>query len=81
MISNTIDFAASLFTLLEDLTKELYKEIAKVAKTPSIYVRLYNVVHNCEFLRGAKSRDGCLTTEFYGGRFEDQNMRNQVLVK
>lgn len=67
--------------LQEDLTKAIYKEVSKVSETKSVYVRLYNVVHNCEFLRGAKSRDGALTTEFYGGKFKKNKLRQQILTK
>jgi GTP cyclohydrolase I len=64
--------------LQEDLTRELYKEIANAAGTKSVYVKLYNLVHNCEFLRGAQSTDGCFTSEFYGGKFNKKKYRNMV---
>jgi len=67
--------------LQEDLTRELYKEVALAAKTNSVYVRLYNLVHNCEFLRGAQSSDGCFTSEFYGGKFKKEKFRAMVLDK
>jgi GTP cyclohydrolase I len=67
--------------LQEDLTRELYREVALAAKTNSVYVRLYNLVHNCEFLRGAQSSDGCFTSEFYGGKFKKKKFRAMVLDK
>jgi len=56
--------------LQEDLTKAIYEEIAKAAETDSIYVKLKNVKHSCEFLRGAVSESDGFTTEYYGGLFK-----------
>jgi len=76
------DYVARRGWLQEDLTKALYKEVADAAGTPNVYVRLYNIVHNCEFLRGAQSKDGCFTSEYYGGSFKTHpKIRQQVLLK
>jgi len=76
------DYVARRGWLQEDLTKAIYKEVANAAGTPNVYVRLYNMVHNCEFLRGAQSSDGCFTSEYYGGEFEkNPEIRKQVLLK
>jgi len=64
--------------LQEELTQEIYKEIAEVAQTESVYVRLYNLVHTCESLRGAKSKDGAFTSGYYGGAFLDPALRNEI---
>jgi GTP cyclohydrolase I len=64
--------------LQEELTQEIYKEISQVAETESVYVKLYNVVHTCESLRGAKSKDGAFTSEYYGGDFNNLDIRSQI---
>jgi len=67
--------------LQEDLTKVVYDEIAQVAETESVFVKFYNIVHTCESLRGAQSHDGCFTTEYYGGDFNDKSLRDTVLAQ
>jgi len=64
--------------LQEELTQELYKVISKVAETDSVYVKLVNVVHTCESLRGAKSKDGAFTSEYYGGDFAQAEVRRAI---
>jgi GTP cyclohydrolase I len=57
---------------------QIYEEVSKAAETESVYVRLYNLVHTCESLRGAQSEDGAFTTEYYGGAFDNPETRKQV---
>jgi len=65
--------------LQEDLTKAIYDEIAKTAETDSVYVKLKNIKHSCEFLRGALSDSDGFTTEYYGGKFmEDPALLDMV---
>jgi len=78
-LQRVANWVSQRFWLQEDLTKALYEEIAEVAETNSVYVGLYNVVHGCESLRGAKSNDGAFTSEYYGGAFEDPELRRQIV--
>jgi len=71
---------AQRFWLQEDLTDAIYSEIAEAAETDSVYVRLYNIVHGCESLRGSMSGDGAFTSEAYGGKFTDPELRKQVMA-
>lgn len=80
-LQRVADWVSQRFFLQEDLSKMLYDEIVKVAETDSVYVGLYNLVHGCEKLRGAKSDDGCFTTEYYGGAFDDIKIRESVIPK
>ncbi len=80
-LQRVTDWVSQRFFLQEDLTKMLYNEIVDVAKTESVYVGLFNMVHGCEMYRGAKSNDGAFTSEYYGGKFNDINLRNQILHK
>ena len=77
-LQRVVDWVARRGWLQEDLTRQIYEEVAKVAETESVYVKLANIVHSCERNRGAQSCDGSFTTEYYGGAFEDSNLRNQV---
>ena len=72
------NWVSQRFFLQEDLTRMLYEEISKVAKTDSVYVGLNKLVHGCEMLRGSKSNDGCFTSEYYGGAFDNPELRKQV---
>ncbi len=73
------DWIARRFWLQEDVTKAIYDEIADAAQTKSVYVKIVNAVHGCEFFRGAQSRDGAFSSEMYGGKFEDPEMRAEVM--
>ncbi len=66
------------FWLQEDLTLALYKEIADAAKTDSVYIKIVNAVHGCEFFRGVRSNDGAFSSEMYGGKFADPELRKDV---
>ncbi len=72
------DWVSKRFWLQEDLTLAIYDEICSVAQTESVYVKIVNAVHGCEFFRGAQSRDGSFSSEMYGGKFEDASLRQQV---
>lgn len=77
-LQRVADWVSQRYWLQEDLTKALYDEVAKVAETDSVFVRLSNVVHGCESFRGAKANDGAFTSEYYGGAFNDAEVRKQV---
>ncbi len=68
-LQRVADWISQRFFLQEDLTKMLYDEVSKVAETDSVYVGLFNMVHGCESMRGAKASDGAFTSEYYGGEF------------
>lgn len=72
------DWVSQRFWLQEDLTKALYDEVSKIAQTKSVYVGLFNIVHGCESFRGAKTKEGSFTSEYYGGEFKDSELRKQV---
>lgn len=77
-LQRVANWVSQRFFLQEDLTKMLYDEIQKVAETESVYVGLFDLVHGCESFRGSKSTDGTFTSEYYGGAFEDAELRKQV---
>ena len=77
-LQRVADWVSQRFWLQEDLTKALYDEVAEVAKTDSVYVKIVNAVHGCESFRGAKSSDGAFTSEYYGGAFEDVSLRQSI---
>jgi len=77
-LQRVVRYVAQRGWLQEDLTKAIYDEISKVAETEDVYVRLKNIKHSCEFLRGALSDSDGFTTEYYGGKFKDTEIRKQV---
>jgi len=77
-LQRVANWVSQRYFLQEDLTKMLYDEVSKVAETDSVYVGLFNLVHGCESFRGSKSSDGAFTSEYYGGLFEDSELRKQV---
>jgi len=72
------DWLSRRFWLQEDLTNALYQEISDVAQTESVYIKIINATHGCEQLRGSQSNDGAFSSEMYGGKFKDSEMRKQV---
>ncbi|GAX87840.1 GTP cyclohydrolase I [Lebetimonas natsushimae] len=68
-LQRVVRFIAQRGWLQEDLTKAIYKEISKTAETDDVYVKLKNIKHSCEFLRGALSESDGFTTEYFGGKF------------
>ena len=77
-LQRIVDWVARRGWLQEDLTKTIYDEVSEAAETESVYVKLYNLVHTCERLRGTQSSDGTFTSEYYGGDFNDNEIRAQV---
>ena len=64
--------------LQEELTQKIYEYVSEVAGTEDVYVKLNNLSHTCESLRGTQSSDGAFTSEYYGGAFKDPELRGQV---
>jgi len=77
-LQRLVGFVSQRFWLQEDLTKTLYTEISRIADTKSVYVGLFNIVHGCEQLRGAKSKNGSFTTEYYGGDYNNIELRKEI---
>ena len=65
-----VNYYAKRPTIQEGLVKNIFEGIKKIAETEDVYVGIFNAVHTCEKLRGARSQDGSFTTEIYGGQFE-----------
>lgn len=78
-LQRVADHIARRPTIQEDLTKELYRAVSEAAKTPDVYIGIFKAKHTCEYLRGSQSHDGSLTTEWFGGKFEDKSLRESVL--
>jgi len=70
-LQRVVRFIAQRGWLQEDLTKAIYLEISKTAETEDVYVKLKNIKHSCEFLRGALSDSDGFTTEYFGGKFRE----------
>ncbi len=77
-LQRVIDHISRRYWLQEDLTLKIYEAIKESAKTEDVLVRLVNVVHTCEKLRGTQSQDGAFTSEMYGGKFKDPELRKEV---
>jgi len=77
-LQRTVDWIAKRGWLQEDLTKAIYQEICEIAQTNSVYVELKNVIHSCEYFRGALCKDGAMSTKYYGGLFEDKEYRETI---
>jgi GTP cyclohydrolase I len=78
-LQRIVDWVARRGHLQEGLTQMIYDEVAEAAETKNIMVRLVNLVHTCESLRGSQSKDGTFTSEYYGGEFENKEVRDSVL--
>jgi len=69
---------SSRFFLQEDLVKALYEKVSAVAGTESVFVSIVNARHGCETYRSTRSKDGSFSSEYYGGDFNDSELRKQV---
>ncbi len=77
-LQRLVDWVSRRGHLQEGLTEAIYEEVCKAAETKNVYVKLCNVVHTCESLRGSQAKDGSFTSEFYGGEFNNSEIRKQV---
>ena len=71
-LQRLVRYIAQRGWLQEDLTYEIYNQIAQAASSDSVYVKLKNIKHSCEFLRGAMSDSDGFTTEYFGGLFKSK---------
>ena len=77
-LQRIVDWVARRGHLQEGLTQMIYDEVCAAAETKNVYIKLTNVMHTCESLRGSQSKDGSFTSEYYGGEFEDPIKRKEV---
>ena len=77
-LQRVVDWIGRRGWLQEDLCRTIFEKISAVAETESVYVKLYNISHTCESLRGSQTQDGAFTTEYYGGEFNDPEIRRQI---
>lgn len=77
-LQRIVDWVARRGHLQEGLTQAIYEEVCAVAETENVYVKLCNIVHTCESLRGSQAKDGSFTSEYYGGEFSDAEKRKEV---
>ncbi len=77
-LQRIVDHVARRGHLQEGLTQMLYEEVSKAAESESVYIKLFNLQHGCEALRGSQAKDGAFTSEYYGGMFSDPELRKQV---
>ena len=77
-LQRVVDHISRRYWLQEDLTLAIYDAVSKASETKDVYVKLCNVVHTCESLRGAQAKDGTFTSEMYGGKFEDPEVRKDI---
>lgn len=64
--------------LQEDLTKAIYDAVSNAAETKDVYVGLLNIEHSCESIRGANSKNGSFSSEYYGGKFNKNKLRKSI---
>ena len=77
-LQRVIDHVSRRYWLQEDLTLAIYNAVSEAAETDDVLIRLCNIVHTCESLRGSQSKDGTFTSEMYGGKFEDPEVRKDI---
>lgn len=77
-LQRVVDHISKRPTIQEDLTKSIYRAISEVAQTEDVYVKLCGLKHTCEWLRGAQSSDSSFTTEYFGGKFNDIDLRTSI---
>jgi len=80
-LQRVVDHIARRYWLQEDLTLKIYESVSKAAETEDVFVKLVNVVHTCESLRGSQTKDGSFTSTMYSGKFEDPEVRKEIISK
>jgi GTP cyclohydrolase I len=63
----------------ERLTEQIAAELKEVLRTEDVAV-LIEAEHMCVKLRGVKDNDSLTTTAHYGGRFDEERVRNEFLT-
>lgn len=77
-LQRIVDWVSRRGHLQEELTKLIYEEVSKASSTKNVYVKLCNIVHTCESLRGSQTKDGSFTSEYYDGEFNKLENRKEV---
>lgn len=77
-LDKVVSHVSRSFHLQENLTYNIYKKISEVAETDSVYVKLVNLAHTCSTLRSNGNSESAFSSEYYGGAFEDPELRKQV---
>lgn len=77
-LQRIVDWVSRRGHLQEGLTQMIYEEVCKAAETNNVYVKLCNIVHTCESLRGSQAKDGSFTSEYYGGEFNNLDYRKEA---
>ena len=77
-LDKVVSFVSRSFNLQENLTQNIYNKIVEVAETDSVYIKLVNLAHTCSTLRSNGNTESAFSSEYYGGAFEDPELRKQV---
>ncbi len=80
-LQRIVDWVARRGHLQENLTKMIFDEVKKAAQTESVYVKLHGLMHTCESLRGAQSKDGSFSSEYYCGDYNNIELRREINSK
>jgi len=72
------DWILKRYHIQEQATKMIFEYIKKITGSDDVYVKMVNVVHTCEKIRGARSTDSGLTTMYFSGLYESAEMRIEV---
>ena len=73
------DWCASRGWLQEDLCSYIGTTIKRISGSEDVMVEMIGIVHACERMRGANSRDGNLTTVYRSGVFKQKESNKKLL--
>ena len=73
------DWCASRGWLQEDLCSYIGKTIKRISGSEDVMVEMIGLVHACERMRGANSREGNLTTVYRSGVFKQKESNKKLL--
>jgi len=80
-INRWVDWIARRGWLQEELTRTIGEELKRKANTNDVYVGLINLQHGCVSFRGKNDSQSYTTTEYYSGKYEDEEFRDSVIGK
>lgn len=78
-ITRIVDYYARRPQLQETLSRMVRKHLVKVLGSENVMVYMSNLIHTCEYTRGASDQEASTTTLTHGGIFSDPEIRAQFI--
>ncbi|RLD40774.1 MAG: hypothetical protein DRI86_14665 [Bacteroidetes bacterium] len=78
-ITRIVDYYARRPQLQESLSRMVRKHLVKIIGSENVMVSMNDLIHTCEYTRGASDQEASTSTLTYGGVFNDPAVRAQYI--